>query len=214
MTERQDKKGWNKPADCRLDPLNEGSLPRVSFKTWSPNSGGQEWAQMEPCGLIHAVTRLIATLTECIFTSHLHMCAHEQYRSWFCSTCMHPLRPTPSWGATSAEDESQSLQWENWSAIWCFRTPQVSTESLISFFCTQHHLRSLAEHWEGISSLCCFWKTNILNVQPYLMPPTQIFWTPCWEGFQLWCGWFYNCNIYFGKCAGMVLFAALCNRIL
>lgn len=54
-SEKQDKKRLKQTT---YNPLNGGSLPRVSFKTCSLNSGGQESAQMEPCGLIHALTHV------------------------------------------------------------------------------------------------------------------------------------------------------------
>ena len=53
---------------------------------------------------------------------------------------MHSLCLTPSWGATSAEQDSQALQPENWSAICCSRTPQVSAQPLIPASLTQFQL--------------------------------------------------------------------------
>lgn len=100
-----------------LSPVNEASVPRVSATTWSPKSRGQEAAQMGPCGLIHAVTHSIATWTE------LHINWHINISFAYLRTFMHSMFPTPSWGVTSAEEDSQALQWENWSAICCSRTP-------------------------------------------------------------------------------------------
>lgn len=118
-------------------------------QTSNPNSQNQEAAQMEPFGLIHAVTHLIATSSERTLTSHF--CAHKQCNSSFRSTRMHPRCLTPSSGITSAEENSQALQPDNQSAICCSRTPaQILHSQLhsllyphISFICAQHHLCSI-----------------------------------------------------------------------